>query len=184
MKTRLWKIILAILLLPVCADATVNSNSKVLDEIEYYVQTDKFIYQLSDHVEMLYKITNLSEQSITFTLPQSPVWNFWAEKDSAQIWQGWWTGFSVVTHLTIATGESRMFPMSSENPPFKWNLKDNNGNVVGIDNYDIIGGLYSQSGNYDYTKISVPIVIIPEPTSLIFLSIGLPILRVFSRRKI
>jgi hypothetical protein len=179
------KIILSVLGLLLCfgglVQATINSNSKVLDGIEYYVQTDKFTYQLGEHVEMLYKITNLSEQSITFTLPQSPVWNFWAEKDDSQIWQavnGWWLE---ITPVTLAPGQSRQFP--DLGPPFLWDLRDSTGNIVGIGNYDIIGGLYGPSGNFDYTKVSVPIVIIPEPASLIFLAIGLPVVRTFLRRK-
>jgi len=182
MRIKLTVIIFAILfLLPVCANATINSNSKVLDGIEYYVQTDKSTYQPGENVEMLYKITNLSEQSITLRVANDPAWNFWAEKDGSQIWQavnGWW---EVETQFTLAPGQSYQFPDWGPSPlsPFLWNLKDSTGNIVGIGNYDITGGLFG----LDNTKVSVPIVITPEPTSLIFLAIGLPVVRTFLRRK-
>jgi hypothetical protein len=184
MKTRLWKIIFAVLLsLPLCANATFNSNSKVLDGIEYYVQTDKFTYELGENVEMLYRITNLSDQNVTFTLPGSPVWNFWIEEDGQQTYQavkGWWT---MITQFTLAPGESKEFP--EPNPPFVWDMRDDDGDMVGVDNYDVIGGLLSmpEYHYYDYTKVSVPIEIIPEPTTLTFLTIVLSVIRGFSRRK-
>jgi hypothetical protein len=37
----------------------VNSNSIVQDDIEYYIQTNKAVYDLGENVEMLYRVTNL-----------------------------------------------------------------------------------------------------------------------------
>jgi hypothetical protein len=162
------------------AQATINSNSKVIDGIEYYVQTDKSIYQFGEQVEMLYKITNLSEQSVTFTSSSSPIWDFWAEKDGEQLWHSCPVLRPSVTQLTLAPGESVLFP---EWAPFYfvWNLKYNNGDTVGIGSYDIIGGLWSSV--YDYTKVSVPIQIIPEPATLALFAMALPIFRVFTKIK-
>ncbi len=150
-----------------CAEATINSNFKVLDGIEYYVQTDKSAYQLGENVEMLYKITNLSSQDVTFGLPQEPVWHFWAEKNGSQVWEVPINYFPWVTEFTLAPGEFRLCP---EGSPFVWNLLDKNGNAVGVGGYDIIGGLYS--GHYDYTKVSVPIEIVPEPATFLLLALG------------
>jgi len=42
----------------------VNSNSVLKDGIEYYIQTDKFVYQLGENVEILYRVTNASENPV------------------------------------------------------------------------------------------------------------------------
>ena len=39
-----------------------NSNTIVDDGIEYYVQTDKSVYELGEHTEILYRITNLTNE--------------------------------------------------------------------------------------------------------------------------
>jgi hypothetical protein len=77
MKKGLLKSIFAVLfLLPVCANATVNSNSIIQDDIEYYIQTDKSVYNLGEDVEMLYRVTNLRSEDVEFYFPNSPAWNF------------------------------------------------------------------------------------------------------------
>jgi len=185
MKTKIiFTIIMALSFVGNVCVAAVNSNSKILDGIEYYVQTDKSTYQLGESVEMSYAVTNLGSQNVTFSFGQSPVWNFWAEKDGTQIWQGWWSGFAIITQLTLAPGESRQFPALAENPPFKWNLIDSSGNTVGAGNYTVLGGLYRPDHSYDYTKVSVPIEIIPEPATISFLLFSLPLFRCFERRKV
>jgi hypothetical protein len=40
----------------------VNSNSIIQDGIEYYIQTDKFVYDLGENVEILYRVTNLRDE--------------------------------------------------------------------------------------------------------------------------
>lgn len=50
------------------AMAIPDSNSTVLDDIEYYVQTDKSVYDLGENVEMLYRVTNLGDEDETFSV--------------------------------------------------------------------------------------------------------------------
>ena len=45
----------------------VNSNSIIADGIEYYVQSDKAVYDVEDNIEMLYKVTNLTSEPVTFS---------------------------------------------------------------------------------------------------------------------
>lgn len=48
-----------------CARATlVNSNSVVEDGVEYYIQTDKSVYDLGENVQILYRVTNVSENPV------------------------------------------------------------------------------------------------------------------------
>ena len=160
----------------------VNWNSIEVNDVEYYVQTDKLTYGLSEEVEMLYRITNLGQESITFTLPHSPVWNFWAETGGQCIWTGMYSKLPVVTSLTLEPSGSVEFP--EYNPPFMWDLRDDTGVLVQLGEYFIIGGIDHPQGYYDYTKVPVQIEVVPEPASVFFLSIGLPFLRFFLKRKI
>jgi len=172
MKTKImWTIMVAAVLgivrLPEAAG--VNSNAIISDDIEYYIQTDKSVYDLGENVEMLYKVTNLGTEDVTFYFFRSPIWNFWAEKEGERIWAAidLWSG--VNTRLTFTPGEFRIFPIP--NPPFIWDMRNDENNLVGLGNYDIIGGLYG-GGEDDYTKVAVPIEIVPEPATILLLAIG------------
>jgi parallel beta-helix repeat protein/predicted outer membrane repeat protein len=136
----------------------INSNSKVVDGIEYYIQTDKAVYNLGGNVEMLYRVTNLGDQEVSLWFPHSPVYNFWVAKDGQDIWQavnGWW---DVITTLVLAPGESKEFP--DYYPPQIWDMRDRDGNLVGPGKYTVTGGLYAGSGLWDFTRVSVDIRII------------------------
>jgi len=148
-----------------------DSNSIVKDYIEYYIQTDKSIYNLGENVEMLYRVTNMGVEDVTFEFPYSPEWNFWVEKDGEHIWRavnGWWTA---QTQFTLSPSESREFPSIA--PPYIWNMRDDENNLVDEGQYNVIGGLHAGVGGYEYTKVSVPITIVPEPGSLALLGVGL-----------
>ncbi|MDD5134042.1 MAG: hypothetical protein PHP01_01365 [Phycisphaerae bacterium] len=84
--------------------------------------------------------------------------------------------------IVFAPGESKLFPSSLS--PYKWSMLDSSGNAVGIGNYDVTGGFYYPVGDYyDYTKVSVPIEIVPEPATFLLLCGALLIIRAFTRRK-
>jgi hypothetical protein len=145
-----------------------NSNSIILDEIEYYIQTDKSVYNLGENVEMLYRVTNLRDESVTFGFPHYPGYQFLVEKDGEQIWdapKGW---LQVPTGLRLLPGETREFP-NDYAPPLIWPMRDNENNLVDLGTYNVIGGLYG----YDYTKVAVPIDIVPEPSSFLLLALGM-----------
>jgi len=72
MKKGLEKLVCAgmvVLALAGCANATlrttlVDSNSIVEYGIEYYIQTDKSVYNLGESVEMLYRVTNVTDGNV------------------------------------------------------------------------------------------------------------------------
>jgi hypothetical protein len=150
-----------------------NWNSIEVNDIEYYVQTDKSLYELGENVEMLYRITNLSQQSITYTSHASPVWNFWAETGGQHIWTGMHFKLPGGTFWTLDPSDSVEFP---EYGVFTWNLKDDDNNPVQPGEYLVIGGI-DEPGYYDYTKVYVPIEVIPEPSVLLLFAAGIVVLR-------
>jgi hypothetical protein len=150
------------------ATATLNSNSIVQYGIEYYVQTDKSIYELGENVEMLYRVTNLRDEDVTFHFGGSPVWNFWVEKNGENIWTAVESWYGVLVDFTLSPGESKEFP--DGNPPYIWDMRDSEDNLINVGEYDVIGGLDGGAPEPDYdSMVSVPIIVVPEPSSLALL---------------
>jgi hypothetical protein len=173
MKTIISAITLAVLVLGITpiAMAVPNSNSIIQDGIEYYTQTDKAVYELGEDVEMLYRVTNLTDVNVVFYLPNSPAWNFWVEKDGENIWtavEGW---YAFSSGFTLAPGEFKEFPVFS--PYYVWDMRNNENNLINVGEYDVIGGFDAgEAENYYYSRVSVPITIVPEPSSLAILLAG------------
>ena len=173
---------LVILAVVIHAKATfVDSNSIVKDGIEYYIQTNKSVYNLGEDVEILYRVTNLRDEDVTFSFPGSPEWNFWVEREGQSIWRavnGW---YAIGSGFTLSHGESKEFP--TYNTPYIWDMRDSEKNLVDIGEYNVIGGLDGYKGEYDSTAVSVHIEIVPEPSSLILFVVGLPLANSISRRR-
>lgn len=147
------------------AESVIVENSIIVDDIEYYVRTDKDIYTLSEDVEMLFRVTNLRGEDVTFDFGNSPEWNFWVEKDGESIWKavnGWWT---FPTAFDLASNESKEFP-------YVWDMRDNEGYLIAPGAYGVTGGLDANIGIYDYTKVSVPIAVVPEPVTILLFGLG------------
>lgn len=168
MKTKIVLMIIVILALSEITKKAiaVNSNDIIEDDIKYYIQTDKSIYDLGETVEMLYEITNIGSEAITFNFSYTPEWNFWVKDDDEnlvfQAVTGWWT---MGTSFTLQPNDNKDFS-------YIWDMKNAEGNLVELGNYTVIGGLDANMGEYGYTQVPVGIDIIPEPTSAFLLSIG------------
>jgi hypothetical protein len=81
-------------------------------------------------------------------------------------WYGSGTGF------ILSPGEYKEFP--DLNPPCVWDMLDDEDNLINVGEYDVIGGFDAMMAeNYYYSRVSVPITIVPEPSSLALLLGGI-----------
>ena len=157
----------------VTAKATlVNSNSIVKDDIEYYMQTDKAIYNLGEDVEMLYRVTNLGGVDVTFEFTAGPVddrGDFIVEKDGERIWDN--LGRPRTRNLTQFT----LSPLESRDFTHLWDMTDSGGHQVTPGIYDVTGVLSNLRLAYAerYVPVAIQIEIIPEPSTLLLVGAGL-----------
>jgi len=171
-------VIMVVLALTECAKATlVNSNSIIQDGIEYYLQTDKFVYNLGEDVEMLFRVTNLRDEDVLIGCSRKGEFNLWVQKDSETIWarSHWFAWFS--PGVELSAGESI-------DVSHIWNMVDDTGSLIEPGDYSIVGVMYNEPWNYYYnhrgyiiTHVGVPMSIIPEPGSLSLFIVGIPILK-------
>lgn len=133
--------------------APVNSNPILKDGIEYYMQTDKFIYNLGEEVKMLYRVTNLGDEDVYFEFPTNKQYHFRVKKDGDQIWEMSTNADDVITCFTLRPDESKEFNEI-------WGLVNSDGISVGAGDYQAIGELYIPITNH-YVPVSVSIEVIP-----------------------
>ena len=187
-KTRkvLKKLVCAgivILASAVPAKATlVDSNSIVQDGIEYYIQTDKAVYDLGEDVEILYRITNLTDQKwqvwgvgslrIILVAPKGAEW-------FDRIWEWFEPAPPGTTGLTLEPDE---FAEVSA----VWPQVDMQGTpVVPGDDTQVPPGIYTITARLmpTDTNVVLDVTIVPEPCSLILFVVGLPIANYINRRR-
>jgi len=143
-------------------ESYLNSNSIIKDNIKYYIQTDKKIYNLGEEVEMHYKVTNLGSKEVTIYCGQSPEFNILIKKDGETIWaicHGWW---QYSPGVEISAGETLDNPLNYSkrmlDPP-KWDMRydesdeANQGKLVGPGIYNVI------FVTYNGTEVGVPVTI-------------------------
>jgi len=176
-------VIMVVLALTECAKATlVNSNSIIQDGVEYYLQTDKLVYELGEDVVMLYRLTNLRDEDVTIPCSRSWEFNLLVGKNGKDVWAlaHWFVWYS--PGVELLAGESIEIPHT-------WDMEDDNGKLVIPGIYDVDAVMYNEPWNYDNhrdhipTEIKVPITIIPEPGSLALLGLGLVGLFVRSKKR-
>ena len=183
MKAKTAMLVGLVLSIAAMAEATpIDSNAIVRDGIEYHIQTDKAVYDLGEDVEMLYSITNLTDEEVLIGCSQSGEFNLWVQKDGQTIWAlaHVFIGFS--PGVGLSAGELREI---SHN----WDMKDDDGVLVEPGIYNVVGVMYNEPWNYynnrgyTITEVGVPITIIPEPGSLAILGMGFVSLLIYNRRK-
>ena len=141
-----------------------NSNSIVIDNIEYYIQTDKSTYTLGENVNMLHRVTNLRDQDVHISCTKAPEFNFIVEKNGDDIWARYRSFYTFSPGVEILAGEY-------VEKTFSWDMKDNNGILVAPGIYNVVGVMYN-----GLTEVSVPITVIPEPGSLVLFITGVSFL--------
>jgi len=153
----------------------VNSNSVIEDGIEYYIETDKVVYDLGEDVEILYRITNLRDEELRVR-GLAPVQDFFVAQEEGQdfkeMWRwGWFnnpsTGPSVLS----------LEPNESDAISDIWPQTDWNGTFDIKDDFQVVPGRYRISGVVNrIERVNVDINIIPEPCSLVLFATSMSIL--------
>ena len=163
----------------------VDSNSIVKDGIEYYIQTDKSVYNLGEDVEILYRITNLTDQEwevmggaplrIIFVAPKDAEW-------FESIWQWFEPGPPGPTGLRLEPGRSTEINETWPQIDMQGTPEPGDDTQVPPGIYRITGFLFLHQHPTD-TDVAVDVTIVPEPGSLILFVIGLPIANYINRRR-
>jgi hypothetical protein len=162
----------------VTAKATlVDSNSVIRDGVAYYMATDKAVYDLGDEVDMLYRVTNLTDASVAVGTVYGDEEDWYTFRvimeDGSQVWEYFhFTGVTDRTAYHLGPYQSGQFLTS-------WNMMNDNG-TPGLPNddfpispgpYNVIGELNLLNG--ERVPVSVSITVIPEPGSSVLFAVGL-----------
>lgn len=185
MKRGIIPVIIFVLVLYVLpAKATlVDSNSIIRDGIEYCIETDKFVYDLGENVEMLYRVTNLRDEEwrvdgffpimdITVAAREGEVFN--------EIWNWSWDKVHPMGPVVF-----RLQPGESAEISEIWTQIDLNGSVEIEDHTQVPPGIYRTIGVFypTHSSIAVDVTIIPEPATSALLGMGFARLLVRSKKR-
>ena len=137
-----------------------NSNSIIKEDIEYYMQTDRSIYNLGENVEMLYRVTNFGDEDMSFEFICGPVddrCDYIVEKDGERVWDNLGRpATGVLTSFDLSHSESYEYTHT-------WDMTYKNGDKIVLGNYVIIGVLNNLMGQVgDYVPVPVTIHISDE----------------------
>ncbi len=135
---HVWIAVLALAVLTADARANlVDSNSIIKDDIEYYFETDKSVYDLGETVDMLYRVKNIGDESVLFRFVYTPIneerCKFMVDKDGDRVWDNRdRTVLLMESQFTLGLGESRSFGWS-------WDMTDLEGSRILPGIYDVTG---------------------------------------------
>jgi hypothetical protein len=168
----------------------VDSNSIVQDGIEYYIQTDKSIYNLGENVEMMFRVTNFRNEEWIFGY-MPPVLDIIVATKEAEsfntIWFWSWSGIWPAGPKVYRLKSGEFVELNGI-----WPQIGLNGTCEIEDDTQVSPGTYGIGGRigrsaFDDTvsnsHVTLEITIIPELGSLAFLGMGLAGLLIHNKKK-
>jgi len=184
MQKEIPKIVVLLFLVPAMCYATpVNWNTVEIDDIEYYIQTDKSIYSLSENVEILFRVTNLRDEEWTFNYMPPVLDVLVAAKEggvSDTVWFWSWDGTWPAGPKVYSLG-----PDESVDLNVVWTQIDLNDSWEIEDDIHVSPGTYEIAGRIGSSffddvvgdaPVALEVTIIPEPSSLAIFIVGLSVL--------
>ncbi len=145
---------------------TASANTIMKDGMECTIEVDRPVYQVGEHVQILFRVTNVTDEVIILSFPSSCQVAFDIWRGTAVVWYYPWTKMSGETSFELSPGEVKEW--STE-----WNAIDFNGSfsfepenhipaVPGI--YEIVVrlGCNLLDGDANYAIMTLPIEIIPR----------------------
>jgi len=162
----------------------VNSNSVIRDGIEYYIETDKVVYDLGEDVEMLYRITNWRDEiwevgaiGSTMNIVVS------AKEGEAErevwVWHWYRGGGPGPVEFELEPGEAKEISGV-------WRQIDYKGTIEMDDDTVALPGTYRVEAIFKYMDnrvvvreepVGVDIIVVPEPMAITLLALGGLLLR-------
>ncbi len=109
-----------------------NERIIVSGDLEYYMATDKIIYIQGDSVKMLHKITNIGQDTLEFHFTSSQEFDFFV--NGGALWR--WSYGMVFLQIMM---DRLLLPGESMDAYWKWNMINNEGNIVPPGNYEVSG---------------------------------------------
>lgn len=154
------------------AHAAPSTNTIVVDDLEFYIEADKSTYLLGENVNLRFSVTNSSQSSLVVGTTQTPNFDIYIKFDSDLIWAKFGGYFQELSSVTFGPGEILELMAT-------WDMTDFNGVPISPGVYDISGIMFNEVWHVENnrepvaTEIHTPITIIPEPTSIVLLIVGL-----------
>jgi hypothetical protein len=158
-------------------NASIVSNSLVVDDIEYYIQANDSVYNLGEDVDMLFKVTNLGSTTLTFGTSYPIIDIIVSEKVGEvynEIWNWSWDKFFPQGPTLFELEPGVPVELSGT-----WSQIDLNNSGSVIDHTQVPVGIYGISGYFNPTgtSIAMDVAIVPEPTTALLLGLGMVYLR-------
>jgi hypothetical protein len=128
---------------------------KVIDGVEFRVQTDKNFYHLGESVQMSVSVTNKTNETVLIRYYQIPGINFLVKKDEETIWQWAYVFLASFENINLSPGQS-------DERKCIWNMKDDWHYLIEPGTYQVGGEIYLYAINdahyydtYIWTAITV-----------------------------
>ena len=170
--TILLLVLLGVSLIAAPSSAEIVSNSMVIDDIEYYMQTDDSVYNLGEDVEALFRVTNLGNETLSIGTSYPIIDIIVSEKEGEvfnEIWN--WSWDQIYPHGPFLF---ELEPDESVELNGIWPQINLHGSVEPEDHTQVQTGIYRVSGYLapTDTSVDVDITIVPEPATLLLLGLG------------